>query len=437
MWKMIRTWPICRMAGLLCASIVLGTIAMIGVYFLPTAPMFHHVERSIEIFETEGTHYGWANGKHSSDIDNFTNALMLQNAIFSGSGNAAYDAMLNQRFAYLDTEPAEALVKEVHGEAPLSVATYAHYWHGYLVILKPLLCLMDVSYLRILNLMVQVLLSAWLIRKLGQEFGSGAGTAYLLMYLFLNPVSLAMSFQFSTMFYIMSVMTVCMLRKFDDWDEKRRYMQMFLVAGVWTAFFDFLTYPFVSLGIPLVVFLMMRQKRGGLQTMSEGGELLLSTGVSWGIGYGGMFLGKWLVGWLLTGVNVPAEAMHQAAYRMSSQSGLDGGGTSFHAPAVWFKNFIIPLHEPVGLCLLLVFLFLAWKTYHHRKEIVLAERKVLCKLLGIVACYPFLWYAVLTNHSYMHDWFTYRELAITVFAVGMLHSVISDKEKMREEGRNG
>ena len=433
MWKMIRTWPICRMAGLLCASIVLGTIAMIGVYFLPTAPMFHHVERSIEIFETEGTHYGWANGKHSSDIDNFTNALMLQNAIFSGSGNAAYDAMLNQRVAYPDTEPAEALVKEVHGEAPLSVATYARYWHGSLVILKPLLCLMDVSYLRMLNLMAQVLLSAWLIRRLGREFGPGAGTAYLLMYLFLNPVSLAMSFQFSTMLYIMSVMIVCMLRNFDDWEEKQRYMQMFLVAGTVTAFLDFLTYPFVSLGIPLVVFLMMRQKRGGLRTMAEGGELLLSTGVSWGIGYGGMFLGKWFVGWLLTGINVPAEAMHQAVYRMSSQSGLDGGGTTFHAPAVWFKNFIIPLHEPFGLCLVLAFLFFSWKVYRHRKEIVLTERKVLCKLLGIVALYPFLWYAVLTNHSYMHDWFTYREFAITVFAVGMLHSVISSKEKMRED----
>ena len=167
--------------------------------------------------------------------------------------------------------------------------------------------------------------------------------------------------------------------------------------------------------------------------MVEGVELLLSTGVSWGSGYGGMFLGKWLVGWLLTGVNVPAEAMHQAVYRMSSQSGIDGSGTSFHAPAVWFKNFIIPLHEPFGLCLLLAFLFLAWKIYRHRKEIILAERKVLCKLLGIVACYPFFWYAVLTNHSYIHNWFTYRELAITVFAVGMLYFVISSEENRQEE----
>ena len=142
------------------------------------------------------------------------------------------------------------------------------------------------------------------------------------MYLFLNPVSLAMSFQFSTMLYIMSVMIVCMLRNFDDWEEKQRYMQMFLVAGTVTAFLDFLTYPFVSLGIPLVVFLMMRQKRGGLRTMAEGGELLLSTGVSWGIGYGGMFLGKWFVGWLLTGINVPAEAMHQAVLFVSTLSWL-------------------------------------------------------------------------------------------------------------------
>ncbi len=34
-----------------------------------------------------------------------------------------------------------------------------------------------------------------------------------------------------------------------------------------------------------------------------------------------------------------------------------------------------------------------------------------------IAAYPFVWYAVLKNHSFIHSFFTYRELAITLYAV--------------------
>ena len=48
-----------------------------------------------------------------------------------------------------------------------------------------------------------------------------------------------------------------------------------------------------------------------------------------------------------------------------------------------------------------------------------------------VGTFPFIWFYVLKNHSFGHYWFTYRELAITVFAAVscmMLHG---------EENKNG
>lgn len=35
----------------------------------------------------------------------------------------------------------------------------------------------------------------------------------------------------------------------------------------------------------------------------------------------------------------------------------------------------------------------------------------------LIAIIPFVWYMVLANHSYVHYWFTYRELAIFIFAI--------------------
>ena len=35
----------------------------------------------------------------------------------------------------------------------------------------------------------------------------------------------------------------------------------------------------------------------------------------------------------------------------------------------------------------------------------------------LVAAYPFIWYLVLSNHSQIHSYFTYRTLETSVFAV--------------------
>jgi hypothetical protein len=35
----------------------------------------------------------------------------------------------------------------------------------------------------------------------------------------------------------------------------------------------------------------------------------------------------------------------------------------------------------------------------------------------VIALYPFVWYFVLKNHSYIHNFFTYRNLSITVLSL--------------------
>ena len=38
-------------------------------------------------------------------------------------------------------------------------------------------------------------------------------------------------------------------------------------------------------------------------------------------------------------------------------------------------------------------------------------------IYACIACYPFMWYAVITNHSYIHAFMTYRLLSIPLFAL--------------------
>ena len=49
----------------------------------------------------------------------------------------------------------------------------------------------------------------------------------------------------------------------------------------------------------------------------------------------------------------------------------------------------------------------------------------------LCAILPFLWYMVVSNHSYIHYWFTYRILAISIYAILIFATTIFCK---RERG---
>ena len=425
MREILKQYHAARMIGALCLAVLAGTLVMIGAYLLPTAPIAKHVGQSVGIYETEGVYPGWAPSKHSTDLDNFTDTLMLQNAMFSGEGNAVWKAMTNPRSVWAGKQLWEQLAAGAEGVPADAVSTYPRYWHGYLALLKPALSVVNVSYLRVLNLDVQLLLAAYLIYLLGRRLGVRYGVAFLLAYLLWNPASLAMSFQFYSVYYISVLMTILAVRRYAHWAQENRYVMLFLLAGILTSFFDLLTYPLASLGIPLTAFLLMRYEDGGLRKMADGWRLLFASGVAWVLGYCGMYSGKWLVAWLLTGVNVPANAMHQALFYTETAY----EGVSIHAPYIWFRNFIIPLHEPLGLALVLLGLACCAVIWRRRRRIAWTGKRVACWMLGVVALYPFVWYAVLTKHSYVHAWFTFRELGIAVFALASLVFVVFERER--------
>jgi len=45
-------------------------------------------------------------------------------------------------------------------------------------------------------------------------------------------------------------------------------------------------------------------------------------------------------------------------------------------------------------------------------------------LLLVISIYPIIWYVVLTNHSNIHSWFTYRICAITLLSIININNII-------------
>ena len=104
---------------------------------------------------------------------------------------------------------------------------------------------------------------------------------------------------------------------------------MFLLSGVITSYFDLLTYPLLSLTFPLITLLLMIRKHEKIVSNKMIVGMICLNSFFWGIGYGGMFISKWLVATLITGNDVFSIAVNFASARVT--------------PYLNYKQIITPL----------------------------------------------------------------------------------------------
>lgn len=185
------------------------------------------------------------------------------------------------------------------------------------------------------------------------------------------------------------------------------WLYHFFVVGCLTVYFDLLTYPLVTFGIPIAF--MVSQYTKDFKT---GLKMFIETGILWVTGYGAMWASKWILGTLVTGNNVLTSAVDAMKFRTSN--GYDDA--VFNVLDV-IKTNLNRADFPVEIIILL---FAVCIIVGLIKKIKVSFRIIpmLC-----IAILPFIWYAVLSNHSWIHPWMTYRELAIFVYAlmtVGMM-----------------
>ena len=177
----------------------------------------------------------------------------------------------------------------------------------------------------------------------------------------------------------------------------------FVVVGAMTSYLDLLTFPLISLGIPLVLWLTLNDSQSIWKNICR--IFLLS--LSWAIGYVGMWVLKWGIGSIIIGENVVQNALSAAQGRMSSST-----------PDTTFTYFDILLRQiksslQISWMTAVLILIMVWIVN------VIRNKKINIHLYityGLVAIFPLVWYGVLKNHSYIHHWFTYRELAISIYA---------------------
>ena len=383
---------------------IVGYFLLAGVYLLPTDRMEKNMRESVDIFYAEDNYPQFMEYKNSQ-LDNYTDGIMLLTASNPNHDNIWKAAINAERYRTSDT-PVETIL-DVYGEGMENPDStyYARYWHGYLIFLKPLLMLFGYGQIREIMMFAQLGLFAVLLVLLAKK-DIKLTIPLFLMWIFLNPVATMMSLQFNTVLLITLLSMIAIIFIDDKYEIKNLYTWMifFMAIGVLTSYFDLLTYPLLTLGAPLALWLVLNLSNRFLENIKN----MAHISIFWGIGYGVMWALKWVIGSIITGENVIGDAVEQVAYRTSSV---------VEDSVVTISKLAHELQYSARQYTWMLALMLLGVYFVYR---LIRTRKIDVNMLisfCVIAVFPIAWYLAMRNHSYGHHWFTYRELAISIYAM--------------------
>ena len=131
--------------------------------------------------------------------------------------------------------------------------SYARYWHGYIVYLKPLLAFLSYEHIRLfINISLYVLLTLFEILCY-KELGIKEALVFLASFLFVNFSDIHYSIQFANVFVPTLICLIMMLLMDKDKLDRRMGIIAFVLGSI-IVFLDLLTTPVVSIGLVLILY---------------------------------------------------------------------------------------------------------------------------------------------------------------------------------------
>lgn len=392
-----------KLAILLLGLLILYPLLLLGAYSFPDEWIEDNVNGAVEILQEESNMLGgyatyfWHSGYGITD--NVTDVTMYRGLL--RNGRSAMDAAMR--------------------------TDYARYWHGYAVILRPMSIVFHIIHIRYINmivLMLLLILCYWHCRqRLGAKVSFCFAMGLVMSFILIAPFCQ----QYYTVYFLTLAGCLLVLR----WWEalKGKLDAVFLVSGSLVCFFDFLTFPLLALGYPLILCLLLLLSEGAPAKRLWVTMIRLSA--LWMAAYALTWLAKAGIGSLLTNQNVLADVLEQVLYRMKGIIQTDTRTievTPWDAIKINLETFFNGSNIGFFLLLLLTLGANAVISSKRRREWVRSLALI------AVALYPFAWYCILQNHVRMHFWMTYRMLAITVFAVCAFLLAVAKNGFSAEEG---
>lgn len=385
-------------------------ISLTIVYSVTPNILVKHTDNGLELIEKETLYPKYFfNNNNATQLDNFTDKVMLDKVI---SKNA-------------DDNPLEQA---------MYMNGYSRYWHGYQILLRPLLTLFNYFEIRYLCTFVLFALFFKVMQILNSKINSAATWSFFIAVMCTKFFIIPMSLQFTNMILLMFIAIISANTLFcnktkslfepKSSDTKDFYVFTFVLGSI-TVFIDLLTTPILPVGMAMTfIFLHYYQKYNAFIP----DKTIIYAFTAWAAGYVGTWASKWILATIICPQNIIAQALHQVVFRVAG----DGAKYEVHRLSMLESNIKMLLqpfgHTPKIIIISLIIITCIFLIRYFRKTDI--NKKLIKKLL-LFSLLPYLWYLMAANHSQIHSWFTYRSQIITVFCLVFLTSYIIDWTKVK------
>ena len=422
MKKCIKIWLV-----IFCFAI---GIKLIG-YSLPENRVRSRISESYSMIKEEGlypqTSYLTDDINLRQQLDNYSDAIYL-NVAYTVHTQEALKYVAGDFFGGKGADPIEQLGNQIADEGSSDTIMYGRQWFGAAGVIRILLYFFNLSQIRALSSVIFLSLLFFVGVKLYAKVGKQFAFVFEITMIMFFPVTIALSMNVANVFYV-SLLSICYIlcKKKDRVDA---FYDLFVV-GCFTAYFDLFLTPFVSYGLVTTVVMMILYCNHTIHSFGAGVIQLIKTALGWLIGYITFWGSKWVFASMILKQNVFANVL--------SEMKNVGGGTVSWGPDSklgYIKgalelifNKMLPVQvfnwikDEMGFMWYTLFLFLliaalgALFIKKHR-PITQMYISLLFVLIGIM---PYVYYAIMHFHTFVHYWIEYRYQCMTVISFVMAY----------------
>ncbi len=359
-------------------------------------------------------------------FDNDTDTLMINNAYSMDPNNTLESALLGRR-NYLP-EKQQTVYQDMYVESNMQTEEnyiiqdqlirtvnnnisesfeYARYWHGYVAFLRPLLIFLNFNEIRALSTGLLAFLALIALMLLYKRIKFKYCFVIILALLCSEYFIMGFTLQGLMTFVISMISTIIICIRFDKIKNIGLY---FFSIGMVTCYFDLLTHPIITLGIPMIIYLLIKQEKGKI-SLKEAIKIIVKNTLLWGMGWIITNLTKWIIVDILYNRNLIYKSIMQFIFRSL--------GTSEENLA-WYmglsNNWNWAFRHTLMFFSTLIF-YVIYTLIRNYKNITINVKQAIPYLM--ISFMPIAWFMVMVNHTWFHFWFTWRNLILFYIGIGI------------------
>lgn len=416
--KMKKTIGVGIVSIILCILLSLSVIA-----FIPQDKIKDHMKDSADYLKERELFAFLADGRFNTLQDNYADT-MLFNILYHQDYKDPWGTLLEAPYYDSHTSQANEEFWKAVQDPQETNQEYARYWHGSMIFVRPLLLFFSIQGIRLILggcAFLCLLVSCWLLVR---KKAAPLAVCLLLGYFAVHGWMTLVCIEYVMPFLVMSVMLLAILLldgKGQTLFEKD-IRWIFAAGGIVTCFVDFLTTETLVLTIPLFVIFGLYRQRYGLADKKAPAKKFLQYALSFGISYAFMFAVKWILASLYMGEGTLQSIMKVAFERILGDIGqgmMSSANTSTldkylgdfwrNAGCLFFFKDQMNL-QSVIVCVIAVCVAISSLVY----LVHLKTQKEAALFLLALSLVPLVRFFLLSNHSFLHYFFTYRALWISV-----------------------